>query len=1028
MYAVWSFFTKRNSFSFLLLVALIVTGLLAVVQIKKESAPSVQIPIAIISTPLPSASAQDVEQLVTDPIEEHLNNNLDEVSTITSTSREGVSVVTVESSASANIDESIRAVKDEIDSVVPDLPNEAETPTVSEVDFVDQPIMTVSMTSNRPFTDFVDLAEQVENELENVSGVSRVEKSGVREREVSVVLDKERLHQFRLNITDVISSIASANGAIPVGVLNVNDVEYSLQFEGDIESPSVIEDIPIARRGGVVMYVKDVALVSNGLSPANSYSRLSAGGAAPQQAVTFSIFKSREDDVTQVASDVRDKLQELQSSLLADSTVEIVLDSGDLVREDLVRLSLTGLQTVLLVMLVLLVALGWREALIAGFAIPLSFLIAFIGLWQSGNTLNFVSLFSLILAVGILVDSAIVITESIHTKIQEGMDKTTAALDSIREFHAPLTSGTMTTVAVFFPLFFISGVTGEFIASIPFTIIIVLLASLFVALAIIPLVAATFLKKRKKSKGAFIQTVEQYTDRFRVWYRTKLRMFFNDRPLQNTVFMALGLLFIISIMLPAIGAVSVIFFPEEDSDFLFVEMEMPSGTTLGATDEAVNQLEDVLVEKAYIDSFSTTVGALSAFQDGTPGSQYANITVLLSEDRTEESGSIRQRLLRELREQKNPDSEVRIFEQTAGPPTGAPISITFSGEDMDDVTDVARAAQDALDEIPGTVNVQTDLQQEGVDFVLQPDRERIVRAGLSVTQVAQMLRASVSGVNATTIRTDGEDIDVVVKTALNPEFSSVDTTNAATLEAIKSLEIFTPEGVVLLGSLLESSVQQRNAVIHHEDLDRVANVSSELESGMVASEVLQRFQNRFSESELPEGVSMSVGGETEDVDQSFQDMFFALIYGLLLIVAILVIQFNSFREVLFIVGIIPFMLIGILVGLAIVGLPLSFPSIMGFIALAGIVVNNSIILVDTINRLRAENNSLSFKESVVLGAESRLRPIVLTTATTVIGIIPLTYASALWSPLAFAIIFGLSFSIMLTLFIVPLIYYRWSSV
>jgi len=1026
MYSFWSFFTRKAQFSTLLVITLIVVGVFSVLQMERESAPEVQVPVAIVNTTLPAASAEDVEQLVTDPIETHLDSNLQNVDTITSTSREGVSSITVEFNAAADIDESVRSVKDELGAGAVDLPEDASTPNVTDVNFASQPIMTVSFTSKRPLTEFVSLAEQLESRIEEVDGVADVTKSGVRERAVNVVVDITKLHQYDLNLSQVVAAISSANSGVPVGSLMVDGNEYSLQFEGDIDAPQAVRDIPVTTRGNSVVHVSDIGFVSVGLQQRGSYSRLSVDGGPAKQAATFSITKTSDADVTRVSERVRSTLDQLQDGLLAGSETAIVFDSGGFVWEDLTRLSLTGLQTIALVMLILFVALGWREALVAGMAIPLSFLIAFIGLNATGNTLNFVSLFSLILAVGILVDSAIVMTESIHTKLYEGSSQIQAALESIKEFHTPLTAGVMTTVAVFFPLFFISGVTGRFIATIPYTVIMVLLASLLVALAVVPL-SSSWLLARDQEQNGFADTIEHYTRRFQMWYRDTLDTFLRDTRLQNTAMMMLCILLVISLLLPAIGGVSVIFFPEEDSDFFFVEMELPTGTTLQETNKHVQSLEDVLRDTSYIVTFNTTVGALSSFREGTQGTQYANITTVLADDRDRSSAQLRQQLVPKLTNAIPARADLRVFEQASGPPTGSPINIRFSGDSLEAVSTAVENAKQVLDRQDGAVNPQTNLKQAGIDFVLEPDRDAIARRGVSVSTVAQNIRTAVAGTEATTLRTDGDDQPVMVRAGLNPDYQSIDETNRAHVSAINKLPIQTQAGEVYLGSLIENGTRQRNAVIRHRDLDRTAAVSAETAENAVTSDVLNAFRNEFDESMMPDGVSMSFGGEQENVNQSFRDMFLALIYGMLLILAILMLQFNSLRDMLYIIGIVPFLLVGILVGLAITGLPLSFPSIMGFIALAGIVVNNSIILVDTMNQLKfgQEYNTHSLKEAVLDGAEKRLRPVVLTTVTTVIGVIPLTYASALWGPLAFAIIFGLSFSLILTLFMVPMVYYRW---
>jgi HAE1 family hydrophobic/amphiphilic exporter-1 len=1031
MSGIWNFFLKKSSFTALLIVALFVFGIFSVIVIPKESSPEIQIPIAIVTTIFPGASAEDVEELVTNEIEEALNNNLDELNKITSISREGVSVVIAEFNADADIDDSVREVKDEVEKIKRELPADAEDPFVSDVNFVDQPIMLVSVASDLPVTKFIELADDTVDELKNVKGVSKVIKSGIQDREVQVVVNKKQLHKFGIGLVDVVRALSLSNISLPIGGITLDGIEYGVKFQGDIEDTSEIENMVIGASDGQPIYVRDVAFVSDGVSKTATFSRISIDGAPSEQAVTFSVFKKRGGDITKIAGSVREKLAELQDdSVLIDTTVLVALDTGEFVKDDLRTLSLTGLQTIALVMLILFVAIGWREALIAGLAIPLSFLIGFIGLQITGNTINFISLFSLILSVGILVDSAIVVTEGTHTNMREGYIGKDAARKTIKEFHWPLTSGTMTTIAVFAPLFFISGVTGEFIAGIPFTIIFVLIASLFVALGIIPLISAKALKRRGFSH--FEEKQEIMTSKIKEWYKKILRNILGNKKKENRFFIILIILFVMALALPITGVVKTIFFEQENSDFIFIEIERPQGTELAQTDLSVRAVEEILYTRPSIESFITTVGVSSNFSSdgsvsgGQGSGRLANITAVLKDKKDKTSTVISEELRKEFRNIR--DAEVRIFQANEGPPIGAPVLIQFFGDNLNDLELATESAEILLKDIDGTREVKTSILGDNIEFVLRVDRARVAEAGLDLGTIAQTLRVAIHGATATTIHKDGEDIDVEVKLNLNSDYRTPHDTSRTTMDTIRQIEIQTPNGSVLLGSLTTATIEKSPALIRHEDLDRYESVTSEIVKGAVVKDVIREFKGRVSELDMAEGVIFKVGGETEDEEQAFKDMFIALIVGMLLVVAILVLQFNSFRYAIFIITIVPLSLIGIFAGLAISGKTLSFPSMMGYVALSGIVVNNAIILIDVINSLRKESgntHNMTLRDIVIEGSASRLRPIVLTSLTTVIGIIPLTYASDLWSPLAFAIIFGLSFASVITLLLVPILYNRW---
>lgn len=1039
MARIWQFFTHKSALSYLLMTALALGGLASAFVLQRESAPEIQVPVAIVTTVLPGASPRDVEELVTNEIEKAVAG-IENVDTVTSTSREGVSSVTVEFEADADLENSIQDVKDAVDTAQSELPEDANESVVSDVNFADQPIMILSLSSDQPVTRFRALVEEVQDELERVAGVSDIGVSGIAKREVSVIVNRESLLAHELTLEEIVRGLVRADAKLPLGDITVGGVEYPLVLEGSIDDTSMISSIPLRTTSGAVIYVRDIAFVADGVAPEESRSRVSVGGEPAEQAAALTVFKQRGADVTRVSALVRERLAELEGSILADSQVLIAFDSGEFVNNDLRTLGFTGLQTIALVITALLLALGWREALIAGFAIPLTFFIAFMGLYVTGNTLNFISLFSLVLSIGILVDSAIVVVEGIHTNMKQrtppgapvngnqsylAVDKKEAALKAIADYHFPITTGTLTTIAVFVPLFTVSGVTGEFIAAIPATLLFVLFASLLVALAFIPLIASTFLRRR--SATTLEQLQEAYAQRLRNWYRAQVTRILGKRRRENWFMAGIALVFAIVISLPVLGIIKVEFFPAGDVDFLFIEVELPVGSTLDDTDLALRAVEEMLYEVSEIESFTSTVGAGSSFnQNAQSGARYANITLNLSpvDERERTSAEI----LAELDERYDAFAqfEVTVSQPDEGPPTGAPVLITFSGEDLDALNQIASQAKGVLDGIEGVRNSDTSAQDDAAEFQLRINRAKAAALGVSPATIASEVRTAVFGTEAITIKGLDEEIDVVVKLDLTPEGSSALDRTHTTLDIIRELPIPAAEGFISLGSVAEVSLAGAQERIRHEDQERIVTVSSEVQEGAFATDIIAQFEDAFAKKhELPAGVSMETGGETEDVDQSFRDMFRALGIGVVLILAVLVIQFNSYKQAAFILTVVPLSLIGVLLGLLLTGQALSFPAMLGFIALAGIVVNNAIILVDVINNLRRMQPDMSVYEAVLDGATSRLRPILLTTITTIAGITPLIFVSQLWQPIAYAIIFGLAFTLVVTLVLVPVIYNRW---
>jgi multidrug efflux pump len=1021
MNTIWIALLEKRALSYLIMTALVLYGLFSVVTMRKESAPEVQVPIAVITTVLPGASPEDVEELITNEIEDAVGN-LENIKKITSSSQEGVSSVVVEFTADADIERSVQKARDEVAKVRGDLPEDATEPSVTDVNFADQPIVIATISTDLPTTEFKTFADQVEAEIEDVQGVSRVEVSGVRAREVIVIVKKEALLAHGITLGEVAGAIAAANTELPVGTINQNDIEYTLALNTAIDDPARIASIPFTTRTGVPLRLSDIAIVSDGVADATTLSRISVGGKPSLQSATLTIYKQKGTDVIAVTNRVRDLIA-ARNKPNEGVTAYVSFDNGDQIKKDLKQLTRVGLEAVALVMIVLFATLGWREALIAGLSIPLSLLVSFIALKESGNTINFISLFSLILSIGILVDSAIVVVEAIHVNLSKGMDKVTAARKALLEYSKPLTAGTLTTVAVFFPLFTLSGVTGEFIKSIPFTVIFVLMASIFVALGMTPLLAALTLKQR--SVSAFEHRQEAYAERLRVWYKEKIGAFLDSKRRKKRFVIGIIVAFFVALALPVVGLVKATFFPQGNVDYLYVEIEDLQGTPLAQTDLHARAVEEVLYRIPEVESFTTTVGSGSSFNENAArGARYASVNVNLRTDRTKRSSELRKELSQAFATYRG--ATIRVYELSDGPPSGAPIKITFEGDNLTDLKKVALDARALLRTVPGATEVISSAESDASEYSLSIDRMKAAELGLSPAQIAQTLRAAVYGVEATTLKVGGEEIAVTVKLALNPNFVTPRDTTRTNIESIRSIPVPTQQGTVLLGSVLNVSLGSANEVVRHEDHERIMTVTSEVTPNMLPADVSSAFKKAAEEQlTIPEGVTMKIGGETEDVDQSFRDMFRALLFGVILILVVLVVEFNRFRTSFLVLLVVPLSLIGVLFGLLITRQPVSFPTMLGFIALAGVVVNHAIILVDVFGHLRREHPEMPLRDVVIEGGAIRLRPIILTKVTSIIGLIPLLFASDLWQPIAVAMIFGLSFTGVLTLILLPALYLKY---
>lgn len=1020
MYTLWTALLEKRALSYLIITAVVLYGAASMLTMRRESAPEVQIPVAVITTVLPGAAPEDIETLVTNTIENAVSN-LEQVKQITSSSREGVSSVVVEFTAEADIDRSLQKTRDEVAKVRPLLPDDAKDPSVTDINFADQPILIATISSDLPATEFKRFTDAIEDRLEIIAGVSRVETSGVRDREVTVIVQKAALQAYKLSLAEITAAIAAANAELPIGVIEQNSVEYTLSLANILTDTATIATIPVPTRTGAIVPLAELATIADGVADPTTLSRVSIGGAPSQQAATLTVYKQRGADITTRTADVRAVLATIGTET-SGITTYVSYDAGKEIRKDLTQLTRVGLEAVALVMVVLFATLGWREALIAGLSIPLSLLLSFIALKETGNTLNFISLFSLILSIGILVDSAIVIVEAIHVNIAKGHARLTAAKLALIEYSKPLTAGTLTTVAVFIPLFTVSGVTGQFIKSIPFTVSFVLLASIVVALGMTPLLAAFALKERGVSRTEELQ--EYYTERLREWYRTRIGAFLDNRRAKRRFVWGILGTFVLALALPVSGLVKTTFFPQSDSDLIYVEVEDLPGTPLRMTDLHTRAVEEVLYDIEDVESFTTTIGAGSSFnENASRGTRYASVNINLRSDRTRRSSEIVDELKRTFTAYST--MNVRVYEPSGGPPTGAPIKVTFTGKNLDDLKRATRDALLILKEIPGTSEVTSSADADTTEFSLRIDRQKAAELGVSPLVAAQTLRSAVYGTKATAIRRGGDEIAVNVKLALNPTFDTPRDTARTTLDTLRTIPLETARGTVLMGSILDASLASADEVIRHEDGSRIMTVSSYVAADSYAADITRTFAERAATSlTLPEGMRMTIGGENEDVDQSFRDMFRALLIGTLLILVVLVVEFNAFRSSLLVLSVVPLSLIGVLFGLLLTRQAVSFPTMLGFIALAGVVVNHAIILVDVFNRLRLEHPTWPLRTVLIEGGAIRLRPILLTKITSIIGLIPLLFASDLWQPIAVAMIFGLSFTGVLTLILLPALYLK----
>jgi len=872
------------------------------------------------------------------------------------------------------------------------------------------------------------LGKSLKDDLQSLEGVSRVELSGVRGREISVILHSDALARHNLNIGQVLAAISGANASAPAGTLVVDTIEYPLQFKGSITSAGDVSLVPIQLATGKVL-LRDIATIVDGFERTSSITRLAENGEEPSYAMTLNVYKSSGANILSVTKRVKDQLVEMEGDLLTGSSAVVIYDAGDEVQRSISELTHAGRDTIILVMLVLLITIGWRESIVAALSIPFSFVIAFLGMWATGNTINFISLFSLVIAIGILVDSGIVVVEAIHTNRERGMDKLAAAQDAVRRYSLPLIAGTMTTIAVFVPLFFLSGITGEFIQSIPFTIIAVLLASILVSLGFVPLLALTILKHSESPLTVY---------REKMWvliatrYRNIMQRLFMSRRYQRFFFAFLGISFVVAVSLPITGLLKSVLFPPSDIDFFYVEIELPQASTLAQTDEVARAVEAVVAQNPFVASYLSTVGGGSVFSGDMGGgssgnSKLANITVNLDKERgNANSIDIASQMRRDLAPlQGTKGATISVMDNLGGPPSGAPVVVKLWSESLDNLAIATEMVERLIEDIPGTRDITSSLSNDSTELQISVNREVANNYGLSASTVAGALRAAVAGIEAAKVRIDGDDIAVRISLDLNPDFVQPEETTVADADALARIPIVTTRGTVPLGTFVEITAERSSSAIFHENGTRIGSVSAYVDEGANAIEITGTVREQAERLQMPEGVRLTFGGDDEEIQRTFTEMLVALLAGMVLMFSILVLEFNAFRTTLRLLLAIPLSLTGVLLGLFIMGQALSFTAFLGIIALGGVIINHGILLLDVLHKMQIAKPNKDAMELVLDASVERIRPILLTTITTVVGMIPLTFVSAMWAPLAFTIGFGLIYGTLLTLVLIPVLSYRY---
>jgi len=1020
------YFLKRKTFTLFLLVLAVAGGLYSLDKMSLEFYPEINVPVVLVQTIYPGASSRDIEESVTEILEESLIGGIDQVDEISSTSQEGISVISIQFFDSVDISEALIDVKDKIEEVSGNLPNDANEPIVTKINFSDQPIYTFALSSNEALSQLRNSAEDIESRLLKIPGISNVKISGIPEREITVLLDIEKLSQFNLLPQQVISSLRNSEQTLPIGDVEINNRVYRLDVTSDINSPEDLYSIIVkSNNDGSYVYLRDlVVTIENGLSNYTSQSRIaSRGQEQAQQAIIFDIRKQEGGDITVLTGRIQQELELINQEVDGGYDFVTIFDGGENIQTNLSDLIGSGLQTIILVVIVMGLMVGFKESFIAAIAIPLAFVLTFIGMLLLGQTINFITLFSLILVIGILIDSSIVIVEGIHDFKQEGYSSFDAARMTLKEYTKPVIAGVLTTISIFVPLLLLSGTTGQFIGGIPRVVNIVLIMAVVVALVFIPLVANAVYALPIHEPQWLIDKRQKIFTNLVTWYKNFLeKLLANSRDKRRIVGL-LVFLFFGSFSLVGFGLIQSEFFPPDETDRVYVNIEMPKGTPLSESSQEALRVENAIKDLEHIEAFTTIIGSESQFVgSGRSGSQYANIILNIDDKKNGVSVAA---VARDVLQESNINTQVLTPE--SGPPVGAPFQVRVIGQNWQDIHTGAVDIAAYVESFNGSrdVNSGVDTGVTDIQFVVLP--ERLSDYGLSAFDISATIRTIIFGTEATTLNLPNTgDTEVVVKVSLNQNAITHRDNNIVTLDDIRNIPIQTSRGQVLLDYFVDEGLTQATSSANRRNGERLVTVTAYVEDGFLPVDMVNQFNENSDRLELPETVRFELAGSQDANDESSSELIASLGLGVLLVFGVLIWQFGSIRDTFFIVSVIPLGLIGVLFGLLFANMNLSFTALLGFIALVGIVVNDSIILVDVMNNIRLRNPDKPKRDVVIEGATARLRPIIVTTVTTVLGMIPLLFVSPLWEPFAYAVIVGLSFATVLTLIFIPMLYDKFS--
>jgi CzcA family heavy metal efflux pump len=997
-------------------VVAIVGGSYSYVSLPREGFPDITIPHVYVTAVYDGTSPEEIERLIAVPLEKKLND-VDGIKALRTTAAENACIVDVEFLAGQDIEQARLRVKDKVDLAGPDLPEDLDEPVIEALNFsTDVPVFTFAISGDADPARLKSLAEQIQDRLEQVPGVRQAEIAGTLEREIRVVVDPQRLAAYGIALPVVMQRLAEENATVTAGNLEVAGNKFQVRVPGEFRLASDLRGILLATPGGRPVYLTDVAAVEDTTKDRDSISRVDG-----KPCVSISLTKRAGENAVAVIRRVKAVLDDFL--LPPEVRLTTVMDMSDYVASMISELENNIFSGFVLVVLVLLVFMGLRNALLVGLAIPLSMLVSFVVMRMVGATLNMMVLFSLVLSVGMLVDNAIVIVENTYRLRMEGRSRLEASRRGAAEVAWPVLTSTLTTVAAFVPLMFWPDIMGQFMWFMPWTIIITLSSSLFVGLVMNPAICSFLIQARPRDRHARRHAFVAGYERF-------LRGILSHRGPS----LALGVLFLI-LSLIVYGRLDLGFelFPTVDPRNAQVYVKFPQGTSIDRTDEVVRRIEPRLAGedvKFVLSTVGAGAGGDALFGMGTGGPHQARIHIEFKKMEARRGNTLDHvnRFRRAM--PVVPGAEILVEREKDGPPTGAPVEVEISGDDFETLRQIASDVSRIVATIPGVVDLRDDFEDALPELQFHVDRERAALLGADTRSIGTFLRMSLYGLEGGRFRGEKDEYDITLRP---PEGQR------NTLEWLDRVRIPMPSGATVpITSLGEFRYSAGRGAIQRKDQKRVIKISAN-DAGRGVDKILADVKEKVGALALPRGYAVAYTGENKEMQESGAFLFRAFLVASAAILIILVIQFNSVLVPGIIFSSVVLSLVGVMWGLVVCRM--KFGIIMtglGALTLAGVVVNNAIVLIDCIRQLREEGMPL--REAIVAAGVRRLRPVLLTASTTVLGLIPMAVglsveihawpwrfvggaeSSAWWAPMAVAVIFGLTVATVLTLGLVPAMY------